>query len=243
MNRTCNQTKEYNLFKGLEGNRNINYNHVKKIKDSIINNGNISAITCISDKDGKYIIVDGQHRYMACRELDIPIIFDVWDNINTNSMISLNKDQCNWKLIDYLNYGCSSGIEDYVVLKEYSTKNKIALSSLIIILGNCNDVKYSFKNMVWKISDKETADKMLSYLDDFHKKFGIEHRLHVKFIQGFKTVIKTGLYDHERMLHQLTKCHSFMLKQPNVSSYISNIEKIYNYRVVSDKKVSFSKGK
>lgn len=45
--------------------------HIERLKDSISKAGFVSALICIKGEDGKYIIVDGQHRYLAAKELGI----------------------------------------------------------------------------------------------------------------------------------------------------------------------------
>lgn len=51
--------------------------HVKHLSNSIERIGFIVPLIVVEDKEGNYIIIDGQHRFLACRELgirEVPVI-------------------------------------------------------------------------------------------------------------------------------------------------------------------------
>ena len=59
------KSKDYNIFKTLTGNRELNISHKEKLKKSFKENYLISPIII----NEKYEIIDGQHRFNAAREL------------------------------------------------------------------------------------------------------------------------------------------------------------------------------
>ena len=51
--------------------------------------------------------------------------------------------------------------------------------------------------------------------------------------------MKTGLYEHKRMLRQMEKCSQSLTGQKSPEDYQKNIEMVYNYNVNSKNKVQF----
>jgi hypothetical protein len=67
------QTRDYSLFTLLHGNRKLQKNHVNKITMSI-DQKNLMDVSPIVVNE-KYEIIDGQHRFMACHNLGIPVTY------------------------------------------------------------------------------------------------------------------------------------------------------------------------
>ena len=70
--------------------------------------------------------------------------------------------------------------------------------------------------------------------------FNVEHSRHARFIWGFAKVVDSVLYEHERMLTQLSKCSQLLTKQANPKDYAQNIEMVYNYGLQDKNKVRFT---
>ena len=71
--KTINQvmmTNDYNMFKNIEGNRNINKIHLKRLKQSIQEKHIMVPIIV----NGKYEIIDGQHRFQSAKDLSKPCL-------------------------------------------------------------------------------------------------------------------------------------------------------------------------
>lgn len=66
-----NQTNDYNLFKSLKGNRNVNKLHVQRLKESFKGDYLMSPIIV----NQNYEIIDGQHRFNAAKDLSLPVNF------------------------------------------------------------------------------------------------------------------------------------------------------------------------
>ena len=68
------QSTNYDEFRTLNANRNVSENHVKQIKAAIETVGNLTEVVPIIVNENKEII-DGQHRFEACKELGLPIFY------------------------------------------------------------------------------------------------------------------------------------------------------------------------
>ena len=99
-------TKDYDLFKFLDTNRQPNDLMIKKLTKSIKENGVQIPIIVNPDK----YIVDGQHRFWALRGLgyNVPyIVSRTWkDDKHT---IEINNTGKKWTAMDYANYAAESG--------------------------------------------------------------------------------------------------------------------------------------
>ena len=64
------ETKNYDMFKKLLGNRDVTQQRIEKIKYSIQNVGYVLNPCVIN---GKNEVIDGQGRIAALRDLDLPV--------------------------------------------------------------------------------------------------------------------------------------------------------------------------
>ncbi|MCI6672407.1 MAG: ParB/RepB/Spo0J family partition protein [Prevotella sp.] len=123
-------TRDYSLFKKLEGNRSVKKRNalVKSIKEFDLTR--YSPIIVSDD----FRIVDGQHRFEACKELDLPIYFVVMPSDNAEkAMIVLNKYQSQWRNEEFFQYSVEKLGGSYKELKDYIDKYKIQLSYAVLL--------------------------------------------------------------------------------------------------------------
>ncbi len=115
-------------FKHLEGNRDINFNHVRKIKKAIENNISLPAIR-ITDDENHYVI-DGQHRYEAYKQLwdegkDYEMLVDFYHSNNPFlDAITLNNTQMKWTLDTYIIAYSYNGDTSYRRFYQFGVENK-----------------------------------------------------------------------------------------------------------------------
>lgn len=117
-------------------NRDISRNHVDRLKEMITKHGYFAGAPIIVDKDG--LIIDGQHRYIACKELNIEpsIIQDGSFDI----VPILNSTQLSWSMRDYVKYYAAKAYEDYVILEQLCKAKNISPNvAYVIITGKSNE--------------------------------------------------------------------------------------------------------
>ena len=115
-------------FKHLEGNRDLNFNHVKRIKKAIEEGISLPAIR-VTDDENHYVI-DGQHRYEAYKQLweegknyEMLVNFYHSDNPFLDA-ITFNNTQMKWTLDTYMiAYAHSSKKVYYRPFIEFAIKN------------------------------------------------------------------------------------------------------------------------
>ena len=234
------ETKNYSMFVSPAHQRDINDSGVKSIMESMREHGIISAISVRKSilLPGKYEMFDGQHTIIACKRLKLPVVYNEFRDVSNRAMIALNGKSKKWAMRDYLKFGVTDGIEDYIMLNKIYNDEKLPLTALIMMYGGGYANK-SFKDLKWKALTISRGNKILGYLKDFGKVYKIEHSRHARFIWGFCKVVDTRLYNHDRMMEQLSKCSQFMTKQANPEGYAKNIELVYNHGVTAKNRVQF----
>ena len=235
------ETTNYSIFVSPKHQRVKNNNNIKAIMESIKEHGRISAVAVRPSihSPGKYEVYDGQHTVTACKRLKIPVIYNTFKDVTNRAMISLNGKSRKWKMQDYLRYGVTDRIDDYIFLNSLYEAERLPLTALIMMYGGCYANK-SFKELNWKALTKGRGDIILDYVKDFEKTYNIQHARYARFIWGFGRVWDTGLYDHERMMIQLSKCSQLLTKQANPEDYARNIQIVYNYGKKDKDKVQFT---
>ena len=233
-------TTEYDMFISPTHQRAINNGNIKGIMESMKEHGVIAGISVRPSIEypGKYEVYDGQHTVAACKRLNAPVIYSVFRGVSNKAMIALNGKSRVWKMTDYLGYGVTDNIEDYKLLNRIYKQEKLPLTALVIMYGGSYGNK-AFKSLNWKALTTEKGNTILKYIKDYERLFNVEHCRHARFVWGLCKVYDTGLYEHKRMINQLSKCSQLLTKQANPEDYAKNIQMVYNHGVRKELRVQF----
>lgn len=234
-------TTNFDKFVIPEWQREINEGTIGKICKSIQRHGFIGAILVTkSDKNkNKLAVYDGQHTFMACKRLKTPVLYNEFKSIERSASMDLSNCQRRWTLANHLQFGVSNGNEHYMFLDKVYKEQGIPLTALIMMYGG-QYANISFKAGNWEALYKDRGNELLNIINDYAREYNIGHSKYARFIWGLSQCYDTGLYDHERMMRQLSKCSQFMTKQANPACYAQCIEDVYNYGVTSAAKVKFT---
>lgn len=224
-------TKDYSLFKTLNGNRDVNQLHLIRLKESMKKN-HLTTIIMVNEK---FEIIDGQHRFLISQELKFPINYIISKNYGLNEVQILNANMKNWTIVDYVNGYCDLGFKDYEIyrefINEYGFTNQVALILLSgqFICGNSEvSISTKFKEGKFKINDlnnsKKMADKIMM-IEPYYKGF-----LRRSFIYALIGMFKNENFEFTEFLAKLKQQPTTLQDCTNVSQYKSLIEEIYNYR-------------
>lgn len=84
-----NMSQRYDKFKFLNLNRKINKSHVEELKELNRGKKRFELFPIVVDKEMN--IIDGQHRYQACKELNIPVYYIVDNYSSENKFEEITK--------------------------------------------------------------------------------------------------------------------------------------------------------
>lgn len=125
------KTTNYQQFSFLEYNRNVDSS--KNMIKSISTNDLTAYAPIIVSPDFK--IIDGQHRFIACKEMGLPVYYIVYNGNPEKAMISLNTCFRQWRQEEWLQYYIGKNVTPYIELKKYMDKYSIPLSNAILLFG------------------------------------------------------------------------------------------------------------
>jgi hypothetical protein len=238
-------TTDYNKFKLMPDNRNLNLMHVKRLVNSFKQKHLISPIVV----NERMEVIDGQHRLRASKETGKPVYYILIPGYGIDEVQVLNTNQKNWLKIDYLHSYCSEGRKEYLEFKEFMDRFPdfgIQVSERILTghmsrksgmiegkKAHMKDFEEGKLNIPSLSQSYSTARKVMDYKEfftDFHRG---------TFVSALLTIFKSKNYDHKEMLHKLSVCPIKLQVCPNVESYKLLLESIYNHKRNKENKVSF----
>ena len=126
------KTKDYSLFSFLGNNRSVKRSHVENLKKKIKETDMTMCYPIMVDADMR--IIDGQHRFYACKELGLPIYYVVKNDVDPEqAMITVNQTSKKWEMMDWLRYrankngGCYKQLLDFIQLTGTTISNAMVI--------------------------------------------------------------------------------------------------------------------
>lgn len=218
------KTFDYDLFDFIPSNRTINKGLVARLKKSITEHGYVNSRPIIVNKE--MLIIDGQHRYIACKELKLPIIYEIETLDEQKAMIALNMNQQIWRLNEYIDHWASFNIPCYVAVKDYEQTHKFGISSTLSILkGNVSKATANDIRLGKEFELNQNADSIAQFVHDC-KPF-INFAKTKVFISAVVSLFKQTTFENTEIV--LSRIQ-IVRQQANVSDYMAVFENIINKR-------------
>ena len=237
-------TTNYSMFKFINGNRDINPLHVRRLKESFEQKPLLSIIIV----NEKYQIIDGQHRFQVLKELGLPINYVIAYGYGVSEVQRLNVNSSDWKKKDFLVGYIKKGNYDYIEFdrfqKMYPKFNFTTTLKLLSGLRSASTkqlgdgyktASQSFENGEFKIKNlKESHNRALMLLDyePYFKKFNDN-----SFVVAIMYLFEHKNYNHSEMIAKLRFQPNAIVPSKNQLQYLNLLEDIYNYH--RREKVSF----
>jgi hypothetical protein len=111
------ETKNYSIFKKIALNRDLRDR--PKLYKSMKEHGQLIPIMV----DVNFNVIDGQHRLNFCKELNIPVKYQVTD-LETKHIFEINNNAKVWRPIDYLQGAVKKGHVNGAVILDIINKSK-----------------------------------------------------------------------------------------------------------------------
>ena len=178
LNKVCiESTRDYDKFSlPMIGNRGVVEANVKKLVASM-SKKQLASIAVVNS-DGE--IIDGQHRYRACKQLGLPFNYIVMDDYGIEEVHMLNTNMKNWSNEDFVKqfsdryrHGESQYL-DYYKVDAFMSKHRLKLSQALILLENGKKTGSSkLREGTFTVSvNPEEAEENLMELQDLEKELG-----------------------------------------------------------------------
>tara|TARA_R100000734_G_scaffold5111_1_gene4475 strand:+ start:169 stop:882 length:714 start_codon:yes stop_codon:yes gene_type:complete len=219
------ETKDYDLFKFIHGNRNVNNLQLDRLEKSI-SEQYIQVPIIVNEK---YEIIDGQHRFTVLKSLKKPIYFIKVDGLGMSEVHRLNTINKNWTLEDYMNSYCNKGLSEYLKFKAFKDRYKFSYAECLKLLvdhANTNNQE-KFRQGKFKIKSLEYAEHNAQIILSYEKYYdGVRRRC---FVAAILDCLKLKDFKHRTLLKKMSYQSQKISHQSSKEDYLRIIEKIYNF--------------
>ena len=223
------KTNNLSIFKTIDGNRVPNLQHVKRLADSIRFYGMICNPILVNEK---MEVIDGQHRLMAAKEAESFVYYIIVTGYDLNEVHTLNMNQKNWGIIDFMEGYANIGIESYIKLRKFSQDNKdYTLPVCIMLCHNSLQTGYkgtNFNNGTWKIKNIDLGQDWANKIR-LIKPFFINYN-NRNFVGTMMILFQNKSFDFNEFMHKLRLQPTALKICATSDQYRTLIEDIYNYR-------------
>ena len=233
-------TKDYSIFKKLEGNRPVANRRINKIIASIQNVGYITSPLIVNEK---MEVIDGQGRLEALKQLGLPVEYIVHPGIGINECIAMNINQGNWSLKDYIESYSVRGNKSYQrleqLIKGYPLANLDVIATAALRVNKITGTMVKDGSLVLT---EEKYNKAKERLDYAYEIFDLIDKTTVK--GGLLNLVQVMLYcydyeeiDLKRLKDQIVKNIYLCRPWNSIDTCFNEIEELYNKNI--SKKVYF----
>lgn len=231
------ETTDYDKFKVLSGNRNLDRKHIASLQRKMVAEGNLTQITPILVNDAMEVI-DGQHRLEALKELGWPVFFIKKKDLNLTSVQALNTGNKNWTWFDYAYSYATQGNKNYVKFLELWDYFGLSYSILIHYAsgGEHGRKQANFQRGGFVMGDQKHIFELLKQYQEIA--MASEHN-NSRFAIALYDVLRSPHYDHKRMLDKMSKYGGGLRVQSKKGHYLIDIQDVYNTYVNKDEQVKF----
>lgn len=214
------KTLDYSIFKFMASNRGINEGLVKRLITSIKKIGYIEGKPIIVNQD--MVIVDGQHRFEACKRLQLPIHYSISNVSSEEAMIHLNMNQQIWRLEDYIHSWANRGKQVYKDLIEFEKQYKLGTSNNLVIFRTSTRKADDVRNGV-EFNVNPKAHNIATFILDC-KPF-LPYYANKVFVQSVVILFKNC---NEKQIEKVKNKIFGVKQQAKVIDYLSIYENILN---------------
>jgi hypothetical protein len=222
------QTKDYDMFTSIDGNRRIRPTHFKRLKKSMQKQTLLSPITV----NHNYQVIDGQHRLACLKSLDKPVHYYICEEYGLNEVHIMNSNMANWSTDEFMHAYADSGIEPYMIYRTFKEKwgfnHRVCLT---LLRGRAvgKETGWEFNSGEYEVShsDMVRADKWArkitrtgKYYHDFKRR---------SYIFALLRCFKNPEFHFDEFLNKLKLQPTKLVKCTAIDEYLVLIEKIYNF--------------
>lgn len=247
------ESVDYDKFSKVQGNRPENDNHVLEIIQSIKQHGYIKSQSILVTRD--LYIIDGQHRFKACKELGIPVYFRMDQKKHDDPKLlglirALQNTQRRWTLVDAVDSLVLQGNSDYAKLKKWNEKYNIGYSIIVRCFqgvtksitkeGKTRSINASatLHSGNFQIRTKGDEDRFVSFAETLNlirslKDIKVKESHWISqetFIYGLWAFLNSNNIDLNVFKAKLEKYYHKITKQSDKRVYVEMFLYIYNFK-------------
>lgn len=227
-------TNDYSIFKGMDGNRDVDEQHVLQLQKLMLANGNLTYEFPIVVNSEMYVI-DGQHRLKALQDLGWEVGYIVQDQATIETVRAINRGNRNWSWRDVANSYAKLGNKEYEWFLWFTETYNLTLgAATAFTTGFTRGSRKSFMDGSFKITHKTEAVNRAEQYAQIREEAGVDS---AAFAAAFAEVNKSPYYDHERMSRKVAELAQTIPERATVADYKRKFEEVFNHKLAEDSRV------
>ena len=238
-NETLQYSKDYDMFKLHSQNRVISKARVQKLKSEIQRKNLLDLFPVLVDRDN--YILDGQHRFEACKQLGIEVAYKTTNRITIRDVSFINSVSAAWKGIDYIKYHAKNN-DDYKLLLDIMQETGIKdYRNLTYICGHeLSGMNTDFKYGHWQPTNTVIdRNRILNAVEDI-KVLGFKEITMQRPLNVFLRLWHHDIIFRDRLMSQIRKYPEMLKKKLTKSEYQEMFVDIYNRNMATMKKIYYN---
>lgn len=217
---------DYHKFRLMADNRQINTQHLARLKESMKEDYLFTVIIV----NEHFQVCDGQHRFMACRDLKLPIYYVVCRGYGIKEVTTYNEQTSNWSVKNYLDRYVTNEYPEYINYKIFQKKYGFPHRANITLLcgEDYRTHELLFKKGTFKINNLQRAIDYAEQITKTKKLYKDYKRNN--FIGALYKLMQKDVFSMDEFLKKFEIKSSMMKNCTTVKEYIDIIEEIYNFK-------------
>lgn len=231
-------SSDYEAFKLMNANREQSRGHIETLKAAFEEMGNLTRVQPILVNEHMEII-DGQHRFTACKELGEPIYFTQVPGLGVSDARQMNILHRNWKLSDYAQSYADGGDRNYQrymsMVESYGFSHSVILYYAKGYQGK--GLFREFRDGEFTI-DGEAEGKARERLNNLGEVTELNTiATTAPFAVAYLQAMNNAEFDHNRFIRRLELNPHLLTRQAGPPEYLRVIEDIYNHNMGAENRV------
>jgi len=232
---TIRETIVYTCFVYNSEQRHVETKHVRDLMDSMSTFGFLPSKPVQVYQDGKkFVIIDGHHRYVAAKNLQIPVLYVVEPKSHNEAMARVNRVQKPWALKNYVSQYAKRGLASYLELVEYHNLGFPIMQAAQLLMGKAASsggtglsASKHLTEGTFKILTREKIEIIAQFLREngsVNPAFKTSN-----FISSFEMCMRVKGFDHGQLTRKLSANPKTLIRTASIDQMLDQIEEIYNY--------------
>ena len=218
------ETKNYEMFSSIMGNRPMNELHLNRLTKSMQEELLVSPIIV----NEKYEVIDGQHRLKVSSELNLPVRYIVCEGYGLTEVQRLNQNTKDWKMIDFISGYAELGNKEYQYLMKFHMDSGLTITTCVTLLSNSGSATNDIRNGVWIAKHKKRANTIYEWLQITRPYYAnIERK---GFVMALMHMYKREEFNFSQFVSKVSIQPTALVDCVRTEEYITLIESLYNYK-------------
>jgi hypothetical protein len=194
----------------------------------------------VVSRNGRFFIIDGQHRFKAAQSLGLPVLYVVGNDDTRISVSDINVAQSAWNHFDFACSYANQGNPHYIKLLDFSKRHKLPLgiSAKLLMMKEAgrSTCTREIREGTFKAVNLQSAEMMADTI--LRLKRIVVWASNSSFICALIKAVQVRGFDFNVFIQRCESNPGLLVLQPTTDAFLQMIEHIYNYRTRPENKLA-----